>query len=107
MEKFLTVSPSCFDSRRHHLGFNYALSIVRRVKLLSKMRNREAEIQDALKGLIERVAEKFRFEGLYEFEYGEPKIDAVLLSHSHMDHSAHVSFLKRSIPVHCGFSGAA
>ncbi|HDO42269.1 MAG TPA: MBL fold metallo-hydrolase [Candidatus Bathyarchaeota archaeon] len=40
--------------------------------------------------------------GLYDFDDSKPEIDAVFLSHSHMDHSAHISFLKRDIPVYCG-----
>ena len=43
-----------------------------------------------------------RLEGAYEFDSEEPKIDAVFLSHSHMDHSAYISFLKREIPIYCG-----
>jgi ribonuclease J len=38
-------------------------------------------------------------EGVYKFDSTEPKIDAVILSHSHMDHAAYISFLKRKIPV--------
>ena len=40
--------------------------------------------------------------GIYNFDSTEPDVDAVFLSHSHMDHAAYVSFLKREIPVHCG-----
>jgi ribonuclease J len=40
--------------------------------------------------------------GLYVFDNSSPEIDAVFLSHSHMDHSAHISFLKRDIPIYCG-----
>ena len=47
-------------------------------------------------GLLPKVG------GLYEFEEDEPSIDGVLLSHSHMDHSQYVTFLKREIPVYCG-----
>jgi len=43
-----------------------------------------------------------RLEGAYKFDSEEPRIDAVLLSHSHMDHSAYISFLKREIPIYCG-----
>jgi ribonuclease J len=43
-----------------------------------------------------------RLEGAYEFDSEEPMIDAVFLSHSHMDHSAYISFLKREIPIYCG-----
>lgn len=40
--------------------------------------------------------------GVYQFEESERAIDGVFLSHSHMDHAAYISFLKRSIPVYCG-----
>jgi len=40
--------------------------------------------------------------GVYKFDDTEPKINAVILSHSHMDHAAYISFLKREIPVYCG-----
>ncbi|MCW4020077.1 MAG: MBL fold metallo-hydrolase, partial [Candidatus Bathyarchaeota archaeon] len=41
-------------------------------------------------------------EGVYGFDSTKPQIDAVFLSHSHMDHAAYISFLKREIPVYCG-----
>jgi ribonuclease J len=41
-------------------------------------------------------------DGLYVSDEAESPVDAVLLSHSHMDHSSYTTFLKRSIPVHCG-----
>lgn len=40
--------------------------------------------------------------GVYRFDSIEPQVEAVFLSHSHMDHAAYVSFLKREIPVYCG-----
>ncbi|MEM1585844.1 MAG: MBL fold metallo-hydrolase [Candidatus Bathyarchaeia archaeon] len=40
--------------------------------------------------------------GAYYFDESERYVDAVFLSHSHMDHSAHISFLRRDIPVYCG-----
>ncbi|MCX8170444.1 MAG: MBL fold metallo-hydrolase [Candidatus Bathyarchaeota archaeon] len=40
--------------------------------------------------------------GAYLFDESDPNIDAVFLSHSHTDHAAHISFLKRSIPIYCG-----
>ncbi len=43
-----------------------------------------------------------KLRGVYSFDRTKPRVDAVFLSHSHMDHSAHLSFLKRSIPVYCG-----
>jgi ribonuclease J len=41
--------------------------------------------------------------GIYESDTdSEPEINAVFISHSHMDHAAYITFLKRSIPIHCG-----
>ncbi|MEM2718697.1 MAG: MBL fold metallo-hydrolase [Candidatus Bathyarchaeia archaeon] len=45
--------------------------------------------------------------GAYLFDEADPNIDAVFLSHSHMDHAAHISFLKRNIPIYCGETTAA
>lgn len=42
-----------------------------------------------------------RVDGLYR-EGGENPIDAVVLSHSHIDHSMCISLLNRKIPVYCG-----
>ena len=42
-----------------------------------------------------------RLEGVY-IDDKSPDVDAVFLSHSHMDHSAYVSFVNRQIPVYCG-----
>ncbi|MEM0313736.1 MAG: MBL fold metallo-hydrolase [Candidatus Bathyarchaeia archaeon] len=43
-----------------------------------------------------------RINGLYVFDEGAADVDAVLISHGHMDHSAYISFIKREIPVYCG-----
>ncbi|MDQ1279918.1 MAG: ribonuclease [Thermoproteota archaeon] len=43
-----------------------------------------------------------RIDGVYKFDESERSLDAVFLSHSHADHSAYISFLKRDIPVYCG-----
>jgi len=43
-----------------------------------------------------------KIKGIYEFDEGAPKVDAVFVSHGHMDHSAYLSFIKRQIPVYCG-----
>ena len=43
-----------------------------------------------------------KIDGVYNFDEKEKSIDAVLLTHSHADHAAYISFLKRSIPVYCG-----
>lgn len=40
--------------------------------------------------------------GLYESDESERSVDAVFLSHSHMDHASYITFLKRSIPIYCG-----
>jgi len=51
-----------------------------------------------------------KIEGIYSQEqvkftdllYTEPQIDAVFLSHAHMDHIGHIIFLDEKIPIHCG-----
>jgi len=43
-----------------------------------------------------------RIRGVYRFDDSKESVDAVFLSHSHLDHSGHITFLKRSIPVYCG-----
>lgn len=41
--------------------------------------------------------------GIYESDTdSEPEINGVFISHSHMDHAAYITFLKRSVPIHCG-----
>jgi len=43
-----------------------------------------------------------KIDGVYFFDKGEAQVNAVFISHGHMDHSAYLSFIKREIPVHCG-----
>jgi len=43
-----------------------------------------------------------KFDGLYRFDDSKPSVDAVFISHAHLDHYGHVSMLKREIPIHCG-----
>lgn len=43
-----------------------------------------------------------KIEGVYKFSEEPRAIDAVFISHAHMDHSAYLSFIKREIPVYCG-----
>jgi ribonuclease J len=43
-----------------------------------------------------------RLDGVYRFDKKPPEVDAVFISHSHLDHSAYLSFINREIPVHCG-----
>jgi len=49
-------------------------------------------------------------EGLYRCDYLEhcqlvsgdtPKVNGVLLSHAHMDHSSYIHYLREDIPIHC------
>lgn len=42
-----------------------------------------------------------KIKGVYVDEK-TPEIDAVFLSHSHLDHSAYISFINRKIPTYCG-----
>jgi len=43
-----------------------------------------------------------KLEGVYRFDNKPPAVDAIFISHGHMDHSAYLSFVKREIPVYCG-----
>ncbi|MGC8998310.1 MAG: MBL fold metallo-hydrolase [Candidatus Bathyarchaeia archaeon] len=43
-----------------------------------------------------------KIDGIYKFDDKPPDVDAVFISHGHMDHSAYLSFIKREIPVYCG-----
>jgi ribonuclease J len=47
-------------------------------------------------GILPQIA------GVYRFDNSPPEVDAVFLSHGHLDHSAYLSFIKREIPVYCG-----
>jgi len=40
--------------------------------------------------------------GVYKFDKSPPAVDAVFISHGHLDHCAYLSFIKREIPVYCG-----
>ncbi len=43
-----------------------------------------------------------KIEGVYKFDEKASQVDAIFISHGHMDHSAYLSFIKREIPVYCG-----
>jgi len=42
-----------------------------------------------------------KIKGIY-IEKKSPEVDAVFISHAHMDHSAYISFINREVPVYCG-----
>jgi ribonuclease J len=48
-------------------------------------------------GLLPKIKGAYRFDKKTEAE-----VDAIFLSHAHMDHVAYISFFKREIPVYCG-----
>lgn len=41
-------------------------------------------------------------EGVYSWDAGGKKLDAVFLSHAHLDHYGYLSMVNRDVPVHCG-----
>jgi ribonuclease J len=43
-----------------------------------------------------------KISGVYKFDRSPAEVDAVFLSHGHLDHSAYLSFIKREVPVYCG-----
>jgi len=43
-----------------------------------------------------------KLEGFYRFDDRAAEVDAVFLSHAHLDHSAYISFVNCEIPVYCG-----
>ncbi len=55
-------------------------------------------------GIIPNISGIYRHD-LLEFaemeKHKEPIVDAVILSHAHLDHAAHISFLDESIPIFC------
>jgi ribonuclease J len=43
-----------------------------------------------------------KIEGVYGWETSEKKLDAIFLSHAHLDHYGYLSMVHRDVPVHCG-----
>jgi len=54
----------------------------------------EASLQEL--GILPKIS------GIYKFDESPPEVNAVFLSHAHLDHSGYLSFIKREIPVYCG-----
>ena len=43
-----------------------------------------------------------KIDGVYSWDTGERKLDAIFLSHAHLDHYGYLSMVHRDVPVHCG-----
>jgi ribonuclease J len=41
-------------------------------------------------------------DGVYSWDTAERKLDAIFLSHAHLDHYGYLSMVHRGVPVHCG-----
>jgi len=57
----------------------------------------EFDLLPKLKGLYARDMIKNT-----DIKYSKPEIDAVILSHPHMDHVGYLKFVDETIPIHCG-----
>ena len=47
-------------------------------------------------GIIPRVG------GVYSWDAAEDRVDAIYLSHAHLDHYGYLSMVRRDVPVYCG-----
>jgi ribonuclease J len=43
-----------------------------------------------------------KIDGVYSWDPAEKKVDAIFLSHAHLDHYGYLSMVHRDVPVHCG-----
>ena len=43
-----------------------------------------------------------RFQNFYRFSHGRPLVDAILLSHAHMDHYGYLPLIRKDIPIFTG-----
>lgn len=57
----------------------------------------EFNVLPKIKGLYDQS--QLSYTGL---SYTKPEIDAIILSHAHFDHMAHISFTDKYIPIYCG-----
>ena len=58
----------------------------------------EFDLMPRIKGLYSESLLKYT-----DLKYTKPQIDAVFLSHAHVDHVGCISFIDEGIPVYCGF----
>ena len=60
----------------------------------------EFNLLPKIEGLYSREQLTERFQHLFSTE---PKVNAVFLSHAHIDHIGHIMFLDERIPLYCGY----
>ncbi|MBY9000483.1 MAG: MBL fold metallo-hydrolase [Candidatus Heimdallarchaeota archaeon] len=67
-------------------------------------------INDFIKlGLLPDLEGLYRadYENRYRTSKPDPEYDGIILSHPHLDHAGHISFVRADIPVHCSMGGKA
>ncbi len=85
------------EDKDARIMLDFGMSISQRARFFSDpyVSPRRAESLLSL-GIIPKV------EGVYAWEEGEEKIDAVFLSHAHLDHYGYLSMVRKDVPVLCG-----
>ena len=58
----------------------------------------EFNLLPRIRGIYSKEQLKFT-----DLSHTKPRIDAVFLSHAHVDHMGHIVFLDEKIPLHCGY----
>jgi ribonuclease J len=76
---------------------DFGMSIAQRARFFSDpyVSPRRAESLLSL-GIIPSI------DGVYSWDTAERKLDAIFLSHAHLDHYGYLSMVHRDVPVHCG-----
>ena len=76
---------------------DFGMSIAQRARFFSDpyVSPRRAESLLSL-GIIPSI------DGVYSWDTSERKLDAIFLSHAHLDHYGYLSMVHRDVPVHCG-----
>ncbi|MHA1346343.1 MAG: MBL fold metallo-hydrolase RNA specificity domain-containing protein [Candidatus Heimdallarchaeaceae archaeon] len=67
-------------------------------------------INDFIKfGLLPDLEGLYRadYENRYRTSKPEPEYDGIILSHPHLDHAGHISFVRADIPLYCSMGGKA